>query len=288
MTTDIDVNSAEIPAQPAENQTRFLRPISGLTGWKRFGFEVAVIGVGVGLALLADQWVTRYNKARAADAAYAAMYSDLSSLQIVMAQRLATQPCVDERIKSIRDALASDAPNWTPVPFPADTANNGMRGNIPPVIVVPLTPWPGTAWKSALESGVAFQMPPERYEALSELFEAVDYARVEQNNELRLLGQLSQLNISGPVTVPEKRRAYATLGEFNSANNVVWLVSATSLSVVSRLLEDNPVDETLRDKRVRDAKFAAADGAQSLGECYAAGVWETINSPSLPHTPALR
>lgn len=281
MNTETTQEILDNVGEPEAKPIKFLRPVNGLLGWRRFGFEVAVIGFGVGLALFGDQWVTKKNKIRAADAAYAAMYSDLSSLQIVMAQRLATQPCVNDRIKSLRDALMLDASDWTPVSFPADTSNARAEGNIPPVVAVPLTPWPGTAWKSALESGVAFQMPPERYEALSELFEAVDYARVEQNSELRLLGQLAHLNIPGPITISERRQAYSVLGEFNSANGVVWLVSATSLGVVNSLLEDIPADQELIAKRMRDSQYASTNGAESLGACYANEVWDAVIPASI-------
>lgn len=44
---------------------RFFRKIGDLTGWKRFGFEVAPIVFGLGITLIAQDLICNANRARA-------------------------------------------------------------------------------------------------------------------------------------------------------------------------------------------------------------------------------
>lgn len=45
---------------------RFFRKIGDLTGWKRFGFEVAIIVFGLGITLIAQDLISNANRAKRA------------------------------------------------------------------------------------------------------------------------------------------------------------------------------------------------------------------------------
>lgn len=199
---------------------RFFRNIGTSRGWKTFAFEVAVIAVGVGLALTAEDLLTTYNKKKAAELAFENTASDLFWLHVSASERLSTAECSTKRRNAIRDALMKNEGEWTPIPLevattPEDESLSYM------LLPIPLSNWPTETWKSAVASGAAANMGPERFSQLNRIFGLGDLIRKHQGNEIRLLGTLSHLRHAGPMSSFERRVAASKLGELTASNTLI-------------------------------------------------------------------
>ena len=83
---------------------RFFRRMAGSgTGWKTFFFEVTIVVVGVIIALLANHFVTQFNRRADMLETMRSVESDLLVIAQYASERLATEPC---RLEQERHLLA--------------------------------------------------------------------------------------------------------------------------------------------------------------------------------------
>ena len=92
---------------------RFFRPIGDLKGWKRFGFEVAIIVIGLGITLIAQDLISNANRARATREAIDAVEVDLVQLYLHSSERLAVEPCRREQVRALADRIERSNGYWT-------------------------------------------------------------------------------------------------------------------------------------------------------------------------------
>lgn len=86
-------------------------------GWKQFFNEVAVIAVGIAIALGGEELVTHWNEERYANKSLEAIKDELAINLGRMKSRLATADCVDDRLNQVAAyietaAAAAKRPTW--------------------------------------------------------------------------------------------------------------------------------------------------------------------------------
>ena len=86
---------------------RFFRQLGDLKGWKRFGFEVAIIVFGLSITLIvfglsitliAQELITKADRARATLQATNAVKAERMASYATASERLAVEPCRREQL----------------------------------------------------------------------------------------------------------------------------------------------------------------------------------------------
>ncbi|WP_395645381.1 hypothetical protein [Terricaulis sp.] len=199
---------------------RFFRQIGDLKGWKRFGFEVAIIVVGLGLTLIAQDLISNANRARATREATDAVEVDLVMLYLNASERLAVEPCRREQFRALADRIERSNGYWT-AEIPESINRNAEHMVLPRVLRSPRRPWSDATWRALLASDAAIDMDRRRFIQISAVFVATEGFRERQDAAFDLAGELSHLAISGPFDAAQRREAYAKLSRLASMEGIM-------------------------------------------------------------------
>ena len=199
---------------------RFFRPIGDLKGWKRFGFEVAIIVIGLGITLVAQDLIANANRARDTREAIDAVEVDLVMLYLHASERLAVEPCRREQFRTLADRLERSNGYWT-AEIPESINRNVEHMVLPRVLRSPRRPWSDATWRSLLASDAAIDMDRQRFNQISAVFVATEGFRERQDAAFDLAGELSHLSISGPFDAAQRREAYAKLSRLATMEGIM-------------------------------------------------------------------
>src|SRR5207248_351895 len=121
-----------------------------LHGWREFAGEVAIIVLGVMIALAAEQVVERLSWGERVKQAEASMSKELSDDDGSQAyERVAMSPCIAKELTRAEQALVAERDRH--VAFVA-----------PPLLAPPFRTWDENAWQAAVSSGSTLHMSTER------------------------------------------------------------------------------------------------------------------------------
>lgn len=199
---------------------RFFRKIGDLKGWKRFGFEVAIIVIGLGITLIAQDLISNTNRARATREAIDAVEVDMVMLYLHSSERLAVEPCRREQVRALAERLQNSNGYWT-AEIPESINRNIEHMVLPRVLRSPRRPWSDATWRSLLASDAAIDMDRQRFNQISAVFVATEGFRERQDAAFDLSGELSHLSISGPFDAAQRREAYATLSRLATMEGIM-------------------------------------------------------------------
>ncbi len=201
---------------------RFFRQIGDLKGWKRFGFEVAIIVVGLGLTLIAQDLISNANRARATREAIDAVEVDLVALYLNASERLAVEPCRREQLRALADRIERSNGYWI-AEIPEGINRNADDMVLPRVLRSPRRPWSDATWRALLASDAAIDMDRQRFIQINAVFVATEGFRERQDAAFDLAGELSHLAISGPFDAAQRREAYAKLSRLASMEGIMTI-----------------------------------------------------------------
>ncbi len=223
---------------------RFFRSIGKFTGWQRFGFEVAIIVIGVGLAMGADQIITSINRKAETRQAMNAVETDLMTLLSLSSERMAVEPCRREQVENLAARLQEPGETWD-AGFIGDLTPENNPLILRQVLRTPIRNWPDGSWKALLASDAALYIDRGQFIQLSSIFDVAAEISDLQTRALVLKGNLAALGLTGPITAGQRREAYAALGELSAIEGLI--------SVHARQLRDRIASIDYRyDRRLGD------------------------------------
>lgn len=245
---------------------RFFRQIGDLKGWKRFGFEVAIIVIGLSITLIAQELITNANRARATREAIDAMEVDLVMLYFFSSERLAIEPCRREQVRALADRIQNSNGFWT-ADIPESINLNADTMVLPRVLRTPHRPWSDATWRALLASDAAINMDRQRFTHLSSVFASAQMFRDRQVAAFDLSGELSHLTISGPFDATQRRDTYAAFSRLASMEGIMT-VHARQVREALTQIEFNNEQRFVRftSGEVDLAEFIAKD-VEIYGAC---------------------
>jgi hypothetical protein len=174
-----------------------------LHGWREFVGEVAIIVLGVLIALGAEQLVEIEHWRHAVRDTDQRMRHDLGYDLAIAYERPAIDPCLRPRLAQLRDELLTGGPNWPG--SRARFANDLYKSGFPSVYRTPDRPWVEASWLTALNSDVLSHFEPARVQQLASLFDEVTALEQTQSEEVDTATTLGDLAFAGPITPAERR-----------------------------------------------------------------------------------
>lgn len=135
--------------------------------WRRFASEIAIIVIGVLIALYAQQFVEDRGDRARAESAIAALRHEVAQIDFYANETEITAPCVLAQIEAIQRKLASGERGL--LPRYSDTTSFVLR--------MPHRPWADTAWQSVSASDTLRRLEPTIDLNLSSMYgQATDQA----------------------------------------------------------------------------------------------------------------
>lgn len=136
-----------------------------LHGWREFAGEIAIIVIGVLIALGAEQVLESWHWRHKADETIAAIREDLAGAYGQAAEAASVAPCVDRQLEILEDAVGQ--PGFTKAPLYSDASFNHF------VVRMPSRPWSDLAWKAATSEGTVSHLPVESRQAFETFYQQV-------------------------------------------------------------------------------------------------------------------
>lgn len=169
-----------------------------LHGWRTFAGEIAIVVIGVLIALGAQQVVeNRADRARA-DSAIAALKYEGADLDFYASEIEITAPCVLSQIAAIQNKLVSG--DQALLPRYSDASTNGF------VLRMPYRIWSQSVWQSVSASDVLRQMEPARNLLLSDLYTQAQGRLVGVQSTRAWVADLNALSVLAAISDADRLR----------------------------------------------------------------------------------
>ena len=203
-----------------------------LQGWRKVVGEIAIIVIGILIALGLDQYVQAQQWRQQVEQAEAAFVGELALGAQDAYERLAIQPCLQGRIRELADHLNRDEPRWNALPLKLSTKY--YRNVLPVVYRPPYSAVFMDAWRNALADQTLNHLSTERAAQFSALYKArEEFGRV-QEDELEAAGRLTPLAYDRPLDAEGRREMLGVVAEIDRANTFLIRNSEETLAALKR------------------------------------------------------
>jgi hypothetical protein len=216
-------------------------------GWREFLNEVAIIVVGISIALGAENIVERMRWAGEAAHATHSVKEELEGAAINAWERTAVQPCLNARLRYLTDAVAQNHGPWKAAPM---LQGGSLRAAISPTIYMsPHRPYSTDAWQTVLSSGVYGHLGVQRAANLSSVYQLIRDLSQIQDQEDAAEARLSPLGYDVNLSDDAKIQMLEALGNVDRLNTFMTLVANQYIRDLKRVkLSFNPT-EVAKDRR---------------------------------------
>ena len=225
--------------------------------WRNDARELAIVVVGVLIALLAQQVVQGWEwKDKVAAAERAMRHEMLWDNGPQLYQRAVMHPCAVQRLDAIRVAVEGGKP----------------RGQIAALIGsywVPYFSYDSVARDAANTSDIASHMPAQTMDLYAIIYTQMPPMTRDSEREAADLAQLRALSRSGGMLSPmEQEKILSAVEALRGDDHLMWLVSGWTMP---KLRELGPLDADRVTEMLRDARDHYGDCVRPLAANFPEG-----------------
>lgn len=240
---------------------RFLRLPTPSYGWNAFGWDVAIVTVGVALAIGAERLAQRYYWRQDASQASGAIKAELTKHQIDALERLAVQPCLKQQLNALYGQLV-DHPGGRWAGMPMIVKQVGQQTAEQRAVLTayraPVRQWLSEAWETARSSGVLNHLPAEEVSRYAQAYHRGREMLALQTEESVAAARLSALASDGIIDAPSRTQLLGVLAETDRANSLLEIDAGLNLQLLHQLLHDlpsEPIDQAVADRMATQRSF---------------------------------
>lgn len=230
-------------------------------GWREFAWEVAIVFIGVVLALGGERLIQQYNWRQDARQASAAIKAELAEHRIAALERLAVQPCLKGQLKALHELLSAHRGGmWTGMPMVVNqqaTAGAQQRA-LGYAYRSPEPPWVDEAWQIARSTGALNHLPKDDVARYARVYRLSNRYLGMQDQENAAAARLSVLALDGWIDAESRIELLGALAQADHANAYLELGARQQLGFLQPLLSDLPpaeIDKAIADRMAIQRAF---------------------------------
>ena len=245
--------------------------------WFAVALDFVIVVIGVGVALMGQQWLSDGQQRADMRVAEKALQLDLYSNYYIAKERVAVADCRIETYRGVAAQLLEPGVDW--LGLPRSKSEDIFRQALPSVFRSPSRSWGSRVWQAELSRGTFNQMSDERRQSLDGLFKQTDNAEKLQRDIFALQGRLKILAVSTTLSQTEKLRYYEILGEMDDKSALLELMSGQIIQRIESIGIVLPaeVEAEVSD----DLSILTARGRDIYGPCFQAQDWPALGINSL-------
>lgn len=176
---------------------RLLR-LSPPSGWRAVGWELAIVTLGVLIALAAQQWAEDRASRRRAAAAEEAMVLEIENSLLASAELIRLDRCWEAQLLGLQTAIISGDRSTAARIVEGNTF--GGAGRL----------WADNAFQAALTAQISDYLGSEKLKRYSQVYDMIRLARVAQAEREASAAVLTTLSMAGAPESPEITHALLT------------------------------------------------------------------------------
>lgn len=212
------------------------------SGWRTFGWEVAIVFIGVVLALAGERLIHAYNWNQDARKASADIKKELAEHRLTALERLAVQPCLKRQIKALHERLsAHEGGRWSGMPMIArHVPPTAQQRTVVAAYRSPEPPWVDEAWQIARNTGALNHLPSDDVARFARVYRLSNQFLAKQHEETEAAARLSVLALNGSIDAGSRIELLGALAQVDQANAYLELGAKMQIDLLRPLLSDLP------------------------------------------------
>jgi hypothetical protein len=239
-------------------------------GWRAFVGEIAIIVVGVLIALAAQQAMDKWRWAQDVERTRTDLDDEILYNVALSAERIAVNSCLKRRLSELGMAVAASDGRWTPISA-SGMGKSILNPAIPLVYRAPNRVFTTDVWEQAKANGILNHMNPVDVQSYSSTYAQIAHLREHNAEEQRLMPALSFLGFAGPIDPSSRERAITTIASLDLHNNWMLIIGQQVADVAglsTRRLSADALSETKeafdQQRKVRGACVDPEAGMKML------------------------
>jgi hypothetical protein len=231
------------------------------SGWRTFTWEVAIVFIGVVLALAGERLIQEYNWGRDARQASTAIKQELAEHRLAAIERLAVQPCMRRQIKALHEKLLAHRGGiWTGLPMRVNqgAATAAQQRTVTVAYRSPEPPWVDEAWQIARFTGALNHLPSTDVSGFARVYRLSNQYLEKQREENAAGARLSVLAVDGAIDNQSRVELLGALAQVDHANAYLELGAKMQIDLLRPLLSDLPaaeVDQAVAERIANQRAF---------------------------------
>ena len=219
-------------------------------GWNAVAWELAIVVIGVLIALGAQQAVEEFRWRDEVRQTEDALTIEIAEAVVHASERQMVRRCLSDRLAHLIGKVSSSDGLWAGDPLPLGRTAIGVTTTTPAAYRTPNRPWSDDVWVATQNGGVFSHMRRERLAAFAKVYARMRGLREVNKLEHQIFPELLYLSFDTQIDAPARQRAFATLGRLDWLNGTILLDG-------ERLIEE--VRATQLDFSRTDLKRGLAD-----------------------------
>ncbi|VAW00588.1 hypothetical protein MNBD_ALPHA06-604 [hydrothermal vent metagenome] len=232
--------------------------------WTAIFLDFVIVVVGVGVAMVAQQWLGDRQQRAEMRVAETALQGDLFYNYAYAKERLAVAECRKQAYQVIAEKLLAPGDDWAGMPRAND--NKTFKPALPVLLRSPSRNWGSRIWDAGLARGTFNQMDDERRTRLDQIFKQTQHAEVLQRVIYTLQGRLKTLAVTTTIGQSDRLRYYDMLGEIDAKSGLLELISGQLIANIEAVGIKIPDEE--KQGWLKAIAQQNESGAAVYGDCY--------------------
>lgn len=199
-------------------------------GWNAVAWELAIVVLGVVIALAAQQAVETASGRDEARRTEEALTVEIAASVVHASERQMVSRCLGDRLTYLIGKVSSNGGPWKGDPMPLRMIATTVK-SAPAAYRTPNRKWNDDVWVATQNGEVFGHMPRERVTAFSRIYTIMEGLRKDNEFEHQVFPQLLYLSFDTELDAAARQQTLAALGRLD------WL-NATTLLDGRRLIDE--------------------------------------------------
>ncbi|PHR54024.1 MAG: hypothetical protein COA47_16165 [Robiginitomaculum sp.] len=232
--------------------------------WFAVILDFFIVVAGVGMALMAEQWIGGRHARSDLAQAKIAIRGDLYDNYFNVKERISLAECRKVRTRELAHALSQPDAQWTGMPLIGYA--DGIASVFPPVLPATYRQWGSRIWDAEFQNGTFNGMDQERKQAMDSMFSMAKYMNVIQAKVYDTQARLRVLALTTDMTTSDRIKYYELLTYHDGQSSLIELGSQQIMLQIEGIgLDDDKAIHAQYSDLV--TRFNTGQSEQ-LGECY--------------------
>jgi hypothetical protein len=242
--------------------------------WSAVALDFFIVVVGVGVAMLGQQWLSDRQQRANMALAETALQGDLFNNYFSAKERLALVDCRVESYRAMAAKLLAAGDEWTGTARKAGEGSS--RAALPVAFRSPNRMWGSRVWEAELGRGTFNQMADERKETLDSIFVQAKHADQLQTDIYALQARSKVLAVDTTISQGDRLRYYDMLAEMDEKSALLELIAEQIIQSIETIGIEIPLE--YRPMMLKNLTSEVDRVKGIYGACYLPQAWAVLDA----------
>jgi hypothetical protein len=250
--------------------------------WFAVALDFLIVVIGVGFALMAEQWISDGQKRADLIEAESNLQDDLLRTYFAAKERIALAECRRSNLRELGERLLEPGETWEPIHLSDPDRDSGPA--FPAILRSPIRGWGSRTWEAELGRGTLNALGAERRGLLGDAFTLGDGVSILQDAIINAQARLKTLGQVTEISRADRLRYFDIVAEIDQNSFFLEHVASQIVTLIEGIGFDYDEDELSELRELFTAINKSSSAA--YGECRKPPVYPFLEVTTAPaNTP---